>query len=102
MLSIKTDLEKVIDFKTTIDSKIESIGDRLKRLEKIIDRLQLSVLQKVGDYITNVDEIKNELVEMEKSFKSLHTHHVSSSHPQSQHNQNKQQNQHHHNPNKQK
>ncbi|MCX8158940.1 MAG: hypothetical protein N3D20_01465 [Candidatus Pacearchaeota archaeon] len=70
---IKTQLEKSIDFKTTAESKIEYLDERLKRIEKIIDRLQLSVLQKVGDYLTNVEDIKKELIEMQKTFKSLST-----------------------------
>jgi len=64
-------LEKVINFKTTIEAKVESMEDRLKRIEKIIDTLQTSVLRKVGDYITNVDDIKQELVETQKSFSRL-------------------------------
>ena len=68
--SIKDQLEKVIDYKNTVTSRIDIIDERLKRIEKIIDRLQLSILQKVGDYLTNVDEIKKELVETQKSFKS--------------------------------
>ena len=68
---IKTQLEKVIDIKTTVDAKIEYIDERLKRIEKTIDRLQLSVLQKVGEYVTSTEDIKHELVEMQKSFKAL-------------------------------
>lgn len=68
--SIKDQLEKVIDFRGTVTTRVDIIDERLKRIEKIIDRLQLSILQKVGDYLTNVDEIKKELVETQKSFKS--------------------------------
>ena len=68
--SIKAELEKVIDYRNTVTSRVDIIDERLKRIEKIIDRLQLSILQKVGDYLTNVDEIKKELVETQKSFKS--------------------------------
>lgn len=69
--ALKTELEKIIDFRSTILSKVDYLDERLKRLEKIIDRLQLSVLQKVGDYINNIDEIKKEIGETQKSFKSL-------------------------------
>jgi hypothetical protein len=64
-------LEKVIDFKTAIEAKTESIEERLKRIEKIIDTLQSSILRKVGDYVTNVDDIKKELIETQKSFSRL-------------------------------
>jgi len=66
---IKNQLEKILDLKSTVESKVEYLDERLKRIEKIIDRLQLSILQKVGDYLTNVEDIKKELVEMQKSFK---------------------------------
>lgn len=68
---LKDDIEKVIDMKTTVDSKIEYLDERLKRIEKIIDRLQLSIMQKVGDYMTNIDDIKKEIIETQKSFKAL-------------------------------
>ena len=68
---LRRDIEKVIDLKTTFESKIEYLDERLKRIEKIIDRLQISILQKVGEYITNVDDVKRELVETQKSFKSI-------------------------------
>lgn len=68
---IRTELEKTLDLKTTIDSKISYIEERLKRIESIIDKLQLSILQKVGDYATDVSDIKREMVETQKSFKSL-------------------------------
>lgn len=71
MSELKQDLEKVLDLKTTVEAKIESLDDRLQRIEKIIDRLQLSVLQKVGDYITNVEDIKKEIIELEKSLSVL-------------------------------
>ena len=68
---VQKSLEKVIDFRTTIDAKVEMLQERLKRIEKIIDTLQLSVLKKVGDYVTNVDDIKKELIETQKSFTKL-------------------------------
>ena len=69
--SLRRDIEKVVDMKTTVESKMEYLDERLKRIEKIIDRLQLSILQKVGDYATNIEDIKHELIETQKSFKSL-------------------------------
>lgn len=68
---VRTQIEKVLDFKNTVESKMEYLDERLKRIEKIIDRLQISILQKVGEYVSNVDDIKKELVETQKSFKSL-------------------------------
>src|SRR3990172_359463 len=68
---LRKDIERIIDLKTTVDSKLEYMDERLKRIEKIIDRLNLSIMQKVGDYMTNIDDIKKELIETQKSFKAL-------------------------------
>jgi hypothetical protein len=68
---LRKELEKVLDLKTTLDAKMEYLDERLKRIEKIIDRFQLSVLQKVGDYMTNIDDIKREIIETQKSFKAM-------------------------------
>ena len=49
----------------------ELIEQRLRRIEAVIDKLQMSVLQKVGDYMNNVETIKNEITETQKTFKSI-------------------------------
>jgi DNA-binding FrmR family transcriptional regulator len=69
--SIRNKMDSILDTKTILDSKISSLDERLKRLEKMIDRIQLSVLQRVGEYVSNVEDIKREMVETQKSFKSL-------------------------------
>lgn len=68
---IKEKLEKTIDMKTTFDARITSIDERLRRIEQIIDRLQLSILQRVGTYISEVENVKKELVETQKSFNAV-------------------------------
>lgn len=72
--AFKDQLEKVIDFKTNIDSKIDYIDERVKRIEKMIDRLQISILQKVGDSLSSIDDIKKEIQETQKTFKAIHHH----------------------------
>lgn len=71
MSEIRKQLEKNLDVKTMFEAKMESIDERLKRIEKIIDTLQSSVLRKVGDYVTNVEDIKKELVETQKTFSKI-------------------------------
>ena len=68
---LRKDIEKILDLKTTMETKMEYLDERLKRIEKIIDRLQLSIMQKVGEYITNIDDIKKEITETQKSFKAM-------------------------------
>ena len=69
--SLKRDIENILDLKTSVSSKLESVDERLTRIEKIMDRLNLSILQKVGDYMSNINDIKKELIETQKSFKTL-------------------------------
>ena len=69
--SMRNEMDAILDTKSLLDSKINSLDERLKRLEKMIDRIQLSVLQRVGEYVSNVEDIKREMVETQKSFKSL-------------------------------
>jgi DNA-binding transcriptional MerR regulator len=71
LVEIRKKLEHVINFKTTFEAKSESIEERIERIERIIDSLQSSILKKVGDYVTNVNDIKKELVETQKSFSKL-------------------------------
>lgn len=71
MNEVRKKLENMISFKTNLEVKTESIEERLKRIEKIIDNLQSSILQKVGNFMTNTEDVKKELIETQKSFKKL-------------------------------
>lgn len=68
---IRDQLEKIIDMRNSFETKAEYLDERLKRIEHIIDKLQLSILEKVGDQVNNIQSIKDELIETQKSFKSL-------------------------------
>ncbi len=68
---LTSNIDKIIDMRSSIDSQIRFMDERLKRIEKIIDRLQLSLLQRVGEYVSNVEDIKREMVETQKTFKSM-------------------------------
>ena len=76
---MKGQFEKVLDLKTTFETKIAHMDERLQRIERVIDRLQISILQKVGEYLVNVSDLKKELVETQKSFQSSNKHHSSES-----------------------
>lgn len=69
--NVQDKLEKALDFRTVAETKLNALDERLKRIEKILDRLQLSILQKVGEYVTDVKDIKKELEENRKSFKAV-------------------------------
>lgn len=62
------DLEKIGEFKTLAQTKIDNISDRLKRIESQIDSLQSAILEKVGSYGRGLDGVKKELGMVEDSF----------------------------------
>lgn len=74
MAQMRENLERVLDFRTVAEAKIEGLNERLRRMEKIIDTLQLSILEKVGEYVGDVKHLKDELIETQKSFKAVHHH----------------------------
>lgn len=78
---MKKSVEKLIDSKTNMEAKLSFIDERLKRIENMIDRMQLSILQKVGDYVNNVEDIKKEMIETQKSFKAMHHSRVTPASP---------------------
>lgn len=69
--NIRNKLEKTIELKTETETKLTSLNERLQRIERIIDRLELSILQKVGEYAANVSDLKKELIETQKSFRAI-------------------------------
>lgn len=69
---IRRAVEDTLDHRSTIEAKLTHLNDRLRRIENIIDELQLSILQKVGQYVTDVSDLKKEVIETQKSFKTLH------------------------------
>lgn len=71
MRDLHQTLEKVLEFRSTIESRVSYLDSRLQRIEKIIDQLQQSILQRVGEHMTAVSDLKDEIIETQKSFKSL-------------------------------
>lgn len=67
--------EKLSDVKTSLQSKMEALDSRLKRIEKIIDTLQISILKKIGEQMTSVSDLKKELHETQKTVKSISKKH---------------------------
>lgn len=97
LTEIRVHLEKTLDLRTTMEARLEYLDERLKKIERSLDVLQTSVLRRVGDYITNVEDIKTELVETQKTFAKLAGHHRSSpgQHHTQHHPQHHQHHQHH-------
>lgn len=65
-----------------LQNKFENLSDRLKKIENMIDKLQIAILEKVGSYGTNLNEIKKEMSMMQDSFSKMIS---SSTHTESEH-----------------
>ncbi|MDO8623574.1 MAG: hypothetical protein Q7R52_04980 [archaeon] len=61
-------LSDLNEFKTLNQSKIQDIEIRLRRIETIMDKLQILILEKVGSYGENLNSIKKEMSMMQDSF----------------------------------
>jgi len=65
---IAQQLEDLNEFKTLYQTKTDSIYERLKRIESIMDRLQSAILEKVGSYGEGIETVKKELSMMQDSY----------------------------------
>ncbi len=56
------------EFKTLTQTKIDNFDERLKRIEKTIDTLQIKILEKIGSYGEDIAGTKKEMQMMRDSF----------------------------------
>ncbi len=75
---IELQLSKLNEFMNLTKVKIENIDERLKRIEKHFDKLQIEILEKIGSYGSNIAGIKNEMSMMQNSFSKIVKHRTSS------------------------
>ncbi|RLG12474.1 hypothetical protein DRN73_02360 [Candidatus Pacearchaeota archaeon] len=68
---IKKSIDDFNEFKTIFQTKVNGIDERLKRIEKIIDTIQIKVLEKVGAYGQELNSTKKEIAMMQDSFKKI-------------------------------
>ena len=59
------------EFATLIETRITNDHERLKRIESIIDKLQIAILEKIGSYGKDIESIKNEMGMMQESFEKM-------------------------------
>jgi len=64
-------MEMLSEFATLAESKIENNTERIRRMEKIIDNLQIKILDKVGTYGENLNNVKKEMSMMQESFSKV-------------------------------
>jgi hypothetical protein len=68
---IQKQVDMLNEFATLAENKLENNLERIKRIEKIIDNLQIKILEKVGSYGENLDSVKKEMNMMQESFSKV-------------------------------
>ncbi len=68
---IQKEVRELSEFKTLMESKIEHLTDRIKRVENITDKTQMAILEKVGSYGKGLDNVKKEVGMMQDSFTKM-------------------------------
>jgi hypothetical protein len=54
-----------------LQNKFENLSERIKKMENIIDKLYISILEKVGSYGSTLGEVKKEMSMMQDSFSKM-------------------------------
>jgi len=68
---MKTALSKISQKQNILDNALVSIDERLKRIEKIIDKLEIQIIGKISDYGKNMQDINKEMKTMQSSFSKI-------------------------------
>ena len=64
-------IDKINDVQTILQIKTEHATERLKRIELIMDNLQVAILEKIGSYGRNLESIRKEMGMIENSFSKI-------------------------------
>lgn len=67
----KKQIENISEFKAITESKISSVDERLRRIESVIEKLQMAILEKIGTYGQSMQEIRDEMGTMQESFSKV-------------------------------
>jgi hypothetical protein len=68
MKKIEKQVEQFTEFAALAQTKIANNNERVKRVESIIDKLQIAILEKIGSYGKDITSIKKEMEMIEDSF----------------------------------
>lgn len=72
-------LEELSELKTLASVKLDGVDERLKKIERIIDTIQIKILEKVGAYGKELESAKKEMSMMQESVRKLGTRSKSTS-----------------------
>jgi hypothetical protein len=68
MKKIEKQVEQFTEFASLAQTKIANNNERVKRMESIMDKLQITILEKIGSYGKDIGSIKKEMEMIEDSF----------------------------------
>jgi hypothetical protein len=68
---IQSQVEDNAEANNLMQSKIENISERLKKIETTIEKLQIAILERVGSYGQNIEGIRKEMSMMQDSFSKM-------------------------------
>jgi hypothetical protein len=68
---LKKHLSSLIQNQKFLDNQLAGIDERLKRIEKIIDKLEIQIIGKIADYGKDIQDINKEMKTMQNSFSKI-------------------------------
>lgn len=68
---IEKKIDSLSEFATLAQTKITNNNERIKRVESVMDKLQIAILEKIGSYGRDVGGIKKEMEMMQESFSKV-------------------------------
>ena len=68
---IEKKLDSLSEFATLAQTKLTNNNERIKRIESVMDKLQIAILEKIGSYGKNIESTKKEMEMMQDSFSKV-------------------------------
>jgi len=68
---LSKEIKALTEFKTIYSSRIDDLKERLIRMEKLFDTMQIKILEKVGSFGENIHSLKKEVNMIEDSFTKI-------------------------------
>lgn len=68
---LKNQIKDLVQINSLMKSKIENFDERLKRIENIIDELQLSIIKRIGTFGEDISNMRKEMSMFEDSFSKI-------------------------------
>ncbi len=65
---IEEELRTLKEFKTIASPNLEDLRERIKRIEKNFDKMQIAILERVGSFGKNINSLQKEVEMVEDSF----------------------------------